>query len=433
MKKLIYSLIWVSVVYVIITPIYLFFNNNYRDVDLFLLMGSIVGLVLFIVFFWQYALSLKVLNKLLRLDLATVIALHKDLGIYSVILLFIHPLYKQIDSFFNNGSLKLLPSLETRFDQMVVVGEIGLVLVLVTWVLGYLIKKYITFRFWKFTHLATYLVMPIVYVHATQIGSFISHPLIYIFINILFITYIAFVVIRLIDASGIFKAKYKLVNKEVINDVLQLTLEPTKSYSRIKSRMGQFIYTQLTPFGEAHPYSIVWNDNKGGLVLGLKAVGKFSKQLLHAKLNSTIMLDGPYGKFLDGIEKVEHAVFIAGGIGITPFVEFTLNSNNIDSIKKIDFFYATKTLNDSVFVNKQSIKNLPKVNLVNVLSLQTNINEANVEQGFVTHSLINKYNKSMDNCEYYICGPALMMKAVSDDLIKNGIEPSKIHTEEFSW
>lgn len=198
--------------------------------------------------------------------------------------------------------------------------------------------------------------------------------------------------------------------------------------------MGQFVYLQVSAFGEAHPYSVITNDPKTGqLVLGVKMVGKFGKELEHLQINSKVFMDGPHGKFLENAESKSHLIFIAGGIGITPFVEFVKNSNKLTSVKRIDFFYATKTMNDAIFINKNEAQKWPKVRLVHVLSAE-NATEKNVESGMVTYELIKKYmNDIPEHCEFYICGPLPMMKAVYKQLVDNGIDSNKIHSEEFSW
>lgn len=434
-KRILYSLIWISIIYVIAVPIYLFFANNYASTDLFLLLGATVGLVLFVILFWQYVLSLKILTKYLDLNLSTVIELHKNLGIYSVMLLFIHPIYLIIDSLFNSGYVHIIPDLTSKYDFRVFLGEMVFLLIFVTWLLSYLAKKYVTFRFWKFTHLLTYVILPITYLHADDIGTFISNPLLNIFIKGLTFLFGLIALARLIDASGTFKFKYKVKTKKMYNDILELTLVPNNISSRVVSKMGQFIYIQTKMFGEAHPYSVLWNDYKTGeLSLGVKVTGKFGQELENLPTDSTVMLDGPHGKFLDGVEEQKHVVFIAGGIGITPFVEVVGNSNSLNGINRIDFFYATRTLKDSVFINKSSVKNWPKVRLVNVVQQLDKSTEPKIEAGYVTFEILKKYMGELTSgCDYYICGPVPMMKAVTQQLLNNDIKQERIHTEEFGW
>lgn len=438
MKTLIYTAIYASIAYVMILPLYYFLDlkGSYVPTDLFLFLGATTGLMLFVVMFWQYVLSLKILTKFFQLDLSTVVALHKDLGIYSVMLLLFHPINLIIDSLLGSGYLHIIPDFASTYDFRIFLGEVAFLLFLFTWFISYIIKKNLTFRFWKKLHLFAYLILPITYLHADDIGSFISNPPLNLAIKGFTFVFVLMVFARILDASGFLKYKYKVVSKKMYNDILELTLQPVNVASKIQSKFGQFIYVQTKAFGEAHPYSILWNGNSDGvLTLGIKVNGQFGQELADLQEGQVVMLDGPHGKFLNNLKGQSHLVFIAGGIGITPFVETVANSNTMNDITRIDFFYATRTLNDSVFVNKKTVAAWPKVKLVNVLSNQVEpVSEPNVELGMVNFELIQKHiNTSTHVCDYYICGPMPMMKAVVKSLLDNGVDIKKIHTEEFSW
>lgn len=96
-------------------------------------------------------------------------------------------------------------------------------------------------------------------------------------------------------------------------------------------RAGQFLFADFGQRGEgAHPFTIAsdWNPREGTLMLAVKALGDFTTQLPElVEAGGKIIVEGPYGAFdfsasgpVDRGSRDEHQVWVAGGIGITPFL-----------------------------------------------------------------------------------------------------------------
>lgn len=106
------------------------------------------------------------------------------------------------------------------------------------------------------------------------------------------------------------------------NNVVELTLEPQGR--RLDYAAGQFIY--LTPydrqlaagFREEHPYTLSSAPGEPDLRVAIKALGEASLALQQVTLGSDLLVKGPYGDFFP--PQAGREVWIAGGIGITPFL-----------------------------------------------------------------------------------------------------------------
>jgi predicted ferric reductase len=103
--------------------------------------------------------------------------------------------------------------------------------------------------------------------------------------------------------------------------VVELTLAgPPLEY-----HAGQFVY--LTPFdpglsagrGEEHPYTLSSAPGEAHLRIAIKDLGDASHALMTVAPGSRAAVDGPYGRFLPAASD-EPALWIGGGIGMTPFV-----------------------------------------------------------------------------------------------------------------
>jgi len=110
---------------------------------------------------------------------------------------------------------------------------------------------------------------------------------------------------------------------------------------------GQFLFIDFGQPGEGpHPFTIAsaWKREEGTLTLAIKALGDFTRQLpASVRPGQSVVLEGPYGAFDFAPESGDHQVWIAGGIGITPFLARLdeLARDKGATTSKVDFFYST--------------------------------------------------------------------------------------------
>lgn len=126
------------------------------------------------------------------------------------------------------------------------------------------------------------------------------------------------------------------------------------------------------------------------------------------------------------------AVFISGGIGITPVRSIIENAVNKNLPHEIILFYANKKANQTAFLNdflkwQNEYKNLK---LISVIADVENKNWK-YEFGTIDEKLLNKYLADLTNKIYYITGPSEMVNSVRDILVKQNIDTENIRTEKF--
>lgn len=132
--------------------------------------------------------------------------------------------------------------------------------------------------------------------------------------------------------------------------VIEIICRPQPAWPR--HRAGQFLFTNFgQPAEGAHPFTIAsaWNPQDGTLTLAIKALGDFTAKLpALAQPGCKLMLEGPYGSFdfasADNVDRSNdpaHQVWIAGGIGITPFLArlSELAGAHKNPTAKTDLFY----------------------------------------------------------------------------------------------
>lgn len=126
-------------------------------------------------------------------------------------------------------------------------------------------------------------------------------------------------------------------------------------------------------------------------------------------------------------------VFIAGGIGITPYVSMLRSLLSRHEKRSITLFYCNKTSADIAY--KDLLKEAEAsvgIKVVHVLSNETKVLEdAICESGFITDGMIKKYCSDRLTCMYYLSGPAMMVDTYKNMLKKMGARSRNIMADYF--
>ena len=135
-----------------------------------------------------------------------------------------------------------------------------------------------------------------------------------------------------------------------------------------------------------------------------------------------MIVEGPYGRF----HKDEYAdeIWIAGGIGITPFLGLAQDvSDNTDA--KIDLYYSVS--NKDEFIHLDELQELAYKNKnFRFFPWITS------ENGYLTLNHVAKHSKLLDK-SFYLCGPTGMKEAFKQALHKKNIPVIRIHDERFAF
>ena len=198
-------------------------------------------------------------------------------------------------------------------------------------------------------------------------------------------------------------------------------------------RAGQFLLADFgTPAEGAHPFTIAsaWQRQTGTLTLAIKALGDFTGTLAQTlRVGQTIKLEGPYGSFdfcpaptVDRNQGPAPQVWVAGGIGITPFVA-RLNDRiaRRSTATETDFFYCTPQATGYP-ANLEALCQQAGVRLHRRLTDQ---------QGPLDPAEIEARLKP--NASVWFCGPAGWGEALAKTLTGNGLPREAFHREAFEF
>ena len=163
----------------------------------------------------------------------------------------------------------------------------------------------------------------------------------------------------------------------------------------------------------------------------------FKRVLKSMPVGSVVQISEPMGSFTIHNNAEKPAVFLAGGIGITPFYSMVKDAAYRKLPHHITLFYSNKRPEDSAFL--QELIDLQKENSnYKLVATMTEMDKSKQswtgETGFITKEILDKHLKAKETNKaiYYIAGPPAMVAAMRNMLNESGVDTDNIRTEEFS-
>ncbi|HEY5391085.1 MAG TPA: FAD-dependent oxidoreductase [Hanamia sp.] len=160
----------------------------------------------------------------------------------------------------------------------------------------------------------------------------------------------------------------------------------------------------------------------------------FKRNLKKMAIGTEVIFDAAYGSFtLQNNTKIP-AVFLSGGIGITPVRSIVLQATHDKTAHKIFLFYANKTPKDAAYLDElmEAQKANANFKLIESMTDKEGSKDWKGETGFFTKEMLHKYIGDLSLPIYYISGPASMVASIRKTLTEAGIDDDNIRTEEFS-
>ena len=164
--------------------------------------------------------------------------------------------------------------------------------------------------------------------------------------------------------------------------------------------------------------------------------GEASSYLFNLKAGDKLTIFGPFGEFKAKKTNAE-MVFIGGGAGMAPMRSHIFDQLlRINTDRKITFWYGARSLKEMFYVDEFNELADKYENFEWHVALSDPLPEDDWsgDTGFIHNVLYENYLKKHDapeDCEYYMCGPPMMNKAVIDMLLNLGVEPENIALDDF--
>ncbi len=160
----------------------------------------------------------------------------------------------------------------------------------------------------------------------------------------------------------------------------------------------------------------------------------FKRSLKTAPVGTEINIASASGSFTLHKNANKQAVFLAGGIGITPFLSIVRQADHDQLPHKLYLFYSNRRPEDAAFLDiLQGLeKTNPNFRLSATMSEMAHSGrEWTGETGFIDGEMLARHLGPLQGPIYYIAGPPPMVAAMRLMLVGAGVDEDDIRSEEF--
>jgi len=158
----------------------------------------------------------------------------------------------------------------------------------------------------------------------------------------------------------------------------------------------------------------------------------FKSALKAAALGTKFIVSRPRGSFTLHRDITRPAVFLAGGIGITPIRSILQSATQERLPHKLYLFYSNREADDAAFIEELQSMAAQNPNFTLVPTVTGHKTLAwPYEKGHINREMLTRHLLGLNGPIYYIAGPSGMVTAMSELLKSSGVNEDDMRTEEF--
>ena len=161
----------------------------------------------------------------------------------------------------------------------------------------------------------------------------------------------------------------------------------------------------------------------------------FKVSLKKVPLGTQVKIDSPTGSFTLHKNSARVAVFMAGGIGITPFLGMVRQADHDRLPHKLLLFYSNRRPEDAAFLDVLQMpeRTNPNFRLVCTMTeMSKSKKDWKGETGFINQEMLTRHLTNLQGPIYYIAGPPAMVAGLRKMLVAANVDEDDIRTEDFA-
>lgn len=378
--------------------------------------GLWVGAASILLMAWSFILALRpTLLEPFFGGLDSMYRIHRWAGSLAVAFMFLHT---SIEPEIEGGIRGAARSVADQAEDLAGAGEILLYVLI-----GLSLARLFPYRIWRWTH--KLLGVPFIfaswhfftaekpYANGSGWGWWFGFWMV-----VGIATYLA----RVVGVDMIQKGKpYRIVAADHIGSTTRLELEPARR--ALGQRAGQFAFLKLDVPGmrEPHPFTIASAPERENLEFYIRHLGDWSSKLPDCDLvGKTARVEGPFGEFAPLGRPNQLPVWIAGGVGITPFLA-ALDRPASNNVTTPVLMYAVRSTEDNPIVDRlREAEADGRVELQLYTSTTGRLTEAALDE---------RFPNGMAGCHVALCGPSGLVRSMASAAYSRGA--ATVETEDF--
>lgn len=205
---------------------------------------------------------------------------------------------------------------------------------------------------------------------------------------------------------------------------------------------GQFLRFSLIdppetdPEGDSRTFSIASAPGEADLMIATRMRDTAFKRVLKSMpLGSQVDLKGPYGRMTLHEDASRPAVFLTGGIGITPFRSIAIEAASAGHNHRLHLFYSNRRPEDAAFLDELTALSSgnPNYSFIPTMTAAAGSKQPWAgETGYINSEKLARFVGDLKAPLYYIAGPAGLVNAMRTTLADAGVDEAAIRAEEFA-
>lgn len=230
-------------------------------------------------------------------------------------------------------------------------------------------------------------------------------------------------------------------SRKITQTTLLLRLEREEHERPLSFQPGQYAainFQHGSKLSATRCFSLITPPTEQDIVeFSMRIRGRYTTALSKLQPGDTVNLAGPFGGFVFDASRDKAAVFIAGGIGITPFMSMLRYLARLQADNHVTLLYSCPTQDDIPFGDElQTIqKQHPNLQTVFVIGKGPvdKLPAAHVVTGYISAGTLDTFTgQNYTDQRFFICGSPPFMKAMSDIVKKKGVPKHHLLTEAFT-
>jgi ferredoxin-NADP reductase len=160
----------------------------------------------------------------------------------------------------------------------------------------------------------------------------------------------------------------------------------------------------------------------------------FKRSLKRLSLAAKVEIGPAAGSFTPHKDLAKPAIFLAGGIGITPFLSMVQQADRDRLSQKLCLFYSNRRPEDAAFLD--TLRALETTNpnfrlICTMTEMSKSKKEWKGETALIDKEMLCRHLADLEGPIYYIAGPPTMVTAMRKTLVSAGVDESDIQIDEF--
>lgn len=363
---------------------------------------------------------------------------HRSVMIAGIIILFLHV------------ALASNPNSTTIGQALAVVGMVGLV-ILVVWAIlprwrmltppflrafitkinklpaaDTIRKRFGSYELWRSFHRTTGIFLAAGFIHGLLDGTAFSSPVLrwsYIVIGGIGLGF--YLYRELLSRYFVPTHDYQVQSVKLIAGGLsEITLRPLGR--QLAFAPGQFVllYLEGKDGWHRHPFTISSAPGERNVRFTVKSLGDFTSRIDQViEPGMPAVIGAAHGRF-DHRRGTQDQIWIAGGVGIAPFLSWLRAADTVALPERVDFFYTA--IGEAPFSDE--IKAIARRHP----SLRVHIVDSNVDGRLTTDRILASINSDPRDLSVFMCGPESMVNDFQRQFAKAGVNRRHIYHEYFN-